>query len=168
MKFNFKNIGIYQLIANKISRHWNKIVSPTFRIKSNIGKVLFWLLGGFLVFLAMNKFLTFLLYYLSKFLLPSTRRREGFEGKKELLLLHMDGCYYCKKLMPEWTKFLGINDTSIQPRAVEKEEDRSLVKKYNVTGFPTILLLDENGAKLKTYEGERTASGLLNFCKQHD
>ena len=70
--------------------------------------------------------------------------------------------------MPEWTKFLGINDTSIQPRAVEKEEDRSLVKKYNVTGFPTILLLDENGAKLKTYEGERTASGLLNFCKQHD
>ena len=163
MKFNFKNI---QSITNKISRHWNKIVSPTFRIKSNIGKVLFWLLGGFLVFLAMHLFLTF--YYLSKFLLPSTRRREGFEGKKELLLLHMDGCYYCKKLMPEWTKFLGINDTSIQPRAVEKEEDRSLVKKYNVTGFPTILLLDENGVKLKTYEGERTASGLLNFCKQHD
>ena len=28
--------------------------------------------------------------------------REGYEGQKELLLLHMDGCQHCVKLMPHW------------------------------------------------------------------
>ena len=110
------------------------------------------------------QFLLFLglLFYLSyKFFI----QREGFEGRKELLLLHMEGCPHCVKLMPEWKKFVGMNNTSILPRAVEKDEDRSIVKKYNVTGFPTILLLDKNGIKLETYEGPRTAEGLLNFLR---
>ena len=30
---------------------------------------------------------------------------EGFKGRKSLLLLHMEGCGHCEKLMPEWDKF---------------------------------------------------------------
>lgn len=94
-----------------------------------------------------------------------TRTREGFDGPKELLLLHMNGCGHCEKLMPEWKKFVANNDTNIKTRDVEMNEDPDLIKKHNVKGFPTILLLGENGKKLDTYDGPRTSDGLLNYCK---
>ena len=77
--------------------------------------------------------------------------KEGFKGRKSLLLLHMEGCGHCEKLMPEWDKFAEMNNTSIKAKSVENNDDRALVKRYGVKGFPTILLLDSNGEKLKTY-----------------
>jgi thiol-disulfide isomerase/thioredoxin len=93
--------------------------------------------------------------------------REGYDGTKELLLLHMNGCGHCKKLMPEWDEFVANNDSGIKTRAVEVNEDPSLAKKHGVTGFPTILLLGENGDKVDTYDGERTAEGLASYCNQN-
>ena len=100
-------------------------------------------------------------------LLTTVSKLEGFEGRKTLLLLHMEKCPHCVELMPEWNKFTKMNDTSIQTKSVEMNEDKSLVKKYDVEGFPTILLLNSNGDKIKTYEGPRTAEGLLEFCRQN-
>lgn len=100
-------------------------------------------------------------------LLTTVSKIEGFEGRKTLLLLHMERCPHCVELMPEWKKFTKMNDTSIQTKSVEMNEDKSLVKKYDVEGFPTILLLNSNGDKIKTYEGPRTAEGLLEFCRQN-
>jgi len=94
-------------------------------------------------------------------------RQEGYTGKKSLLLLHMEGCSHCVKLMPEWDKFTNMNNTSITAKAVEKDDDRALVKRYGVQGFPTILLLDSNGKKLDTYSGDRNAQGLLAYCQQN-
>jgi len=93
--------------------------------------------------------------------------KEGFKGRKSLLLLHMEGCPHCVKLMPEWDKFTKMNNTSITTKAVEKDDDRALVKRYGVEGFPTILLLDSNGKKLDTYNGPRNAQGLLDYCQQN-
>ena len=93
--------------------------------------------------------------------------KEGFKGRKSLLLLHMEGCGHCKKLMPEWDKFAEMNNTSIVTKSVEKDDDRALVKRYGVEGFPTILLLDSNGKKLDTYGGPRNAKGLLDYCQQN-
>ena len=92
---------------------------------------------------------------------------EGFEGAKEMLLLHMNGCGHCERLMPEWKKFINNNNTNIKTRAVEMSEDPALMDKYKVNGFPTILLLGENGKKLDTYDGDRTADGLLSYCNKH-
>jgi thiol-disulfide isomerase/thioredoxin len=94
--------------------------------------------------------------------------KEGFKGRKSLLLLHMEGCPHCVKLMPEWDKFTQMNNTSIITKAVEKDDDRALVKRYGVEGFPTILLLDSNGKKLDTYSGARNAQGLLDYCQQNN
>jgi protein disulfide-isomerase A6 len=101
-------------------------------------------------------------------LLKSHVKKEGFKGRKALLLLHMEGCPHCVKLMPEWDKFTEMNDTSIATKSVEKDEDRSLVKRYGVEGFPTILLVDSNGDKIKTYNGPRTSQGLLDFCHKNN
>ena len=85
----------------------------------------------------------------------------------EFLLLHMNGCGYCKKMMPEWDKFVGGNTSKITPKMVERKEDPSLMDKYNVTSFPTILLVDSKGDKIKSYEGDRTALGFQKFCDSH-
>ena len=95
---------------------------------------------------------------------------EGF-GTGEpttLLLLHMNGCGHCKKLMPEWDNFMRNNNNSgLIIKSVEMDEDPSLAKRYNVEGLPTILLLDENGEKIETYEGERTASALTEYANRY-
>ena len=94
--------------------------------------------------------------------------RESFEGQKELLLLHMEGCPHCVKLMPHWTGASQENSTGITMRAVEHKQGDgpALCKKHNVTGFPTILLLG-GGEKIKTYDGPRTKPGLLGFLNQN-
>ena len=45
--------------------------------------------------------------------------------------------------------------------------DKQIAEKYSVQGFPTILLLDNNGNKLKEYDGARTADALTEFVRQH-
>ena len=120
------------------------------------------LLTGFLI--------SVIVFSLVGYVLSLTRNgstKEGFKGRKSLLLLHMEGCGHCEKLMPEWDKFTKMNNTSITTKAVEKDDDRALVKRYGVEGFPTILLLDSNGKKLDTYNGPRNAQGLLDYCQQN-
>jgi len=120
------------------------------------------LLTGFLI--------SVIVFSLVGYVLSLTRNgstKEGFKGRKSLLLVHMEGCGHCEKLMPEWDKFTKMNNTSITTKAVEKDDDRALVKRYGVEGFPTILLLDSNGKKLDTYSGDRNAQGLLAYCQQN-
>jgi thiol-disulfide isomerase/thioredoxin len=96
-------------------------------------------------------------------------QKEGFKGRKELLLLHMEGCPHCVELMPKWKQFVKENNTSILPKDVERSNDKdNLADKYGVKGFPTILLLDENGVKFDKYNGDRTVAGLLEYCKKHN
>jgi thiol-disulfide isomerase/thioredoxin len=91
--------------------------------------------------------------------------REGFEPASEILLLHMKGCPHCTKFIPEWEKFVSKNKSGIKARAIERQENPALMKKHNVTGFPTVLLVDSKGDKVKEYKGPRTTEGLLSFCK---
>lgn len=90
---------------------------------------------------------------------------EGYEGKKELLLLHMEGCPHCEIFLPHWQAASNENKSGIKMRAVERKEPggEDLSKKYNVSGYPTILLVGNNGNKIKSYSGNRDKVGLLNF-----
>ena len=93
---------------------------------------------------------------------------EGYEGQKELLLLHMDGCPHCVKLMPHWDAAVKENNTSIKMRALEHKEGDgpALCKKHKVTGFPTMMLLS-GGEKVKSYSGARTKGGILDFLHKN-
>jgi len=42
-----------------------------------------------------------------------------------------------------------------------------MMTRYNISGFPTILLLDENNNKLKELEGPRTLAGLNAMIRNH-
>tara|TARA_Y100000590_G_C15469894_1_gene919761 strand:- start:307 stop:687 length:381 start_codon:yes stop_codon:yes gene_type:complete len=114
--------------------------------------------------------LLFLLYTILKKIFPTFRIPyiEGFESKpSELVFYHMDGCGHCKKMKPEWDQFVKNNTTSIATRSVEQGEARDEVTKHGITGFPTLLLLDSDGNKLDTYDGDRTATALESYLNQH-
>ena len=93
---------------------------------------------------------------------------EGLANQKEFVLVHMTGCGHCKTLMPEWKSAEKDNNTDITMRAVEMNEGDGpeLCKKHNITGFPTMILL-ENGEKVADYNGERNKDGLLKFLQGH-
>ncbi len=100
--------------------------------------------------------------------------REGFESspstvmqdianKKVLLLVSRSDCVHCKNLKPAWTKaaakqpdkMVAIDATDSSNPAVEK-----LLSKLNVTGYPSIFIMD-NGEVVRPYEGGRTEQDLL-------
>jgi thiol-disulfide isomerase/thioredoxin len=94
-------------------------------------------------------------------------KKEGFDGQKELVLVHMEGCPHCVTLLPKWANAAKENKTDINMRSVEMNEGDGpeLCKKHDISGFPSILLLGGDGEKLEDYNGERTKDGILGFLK---
>ena len=72
-------------------------------------------------------------------------------------------------MMPEWEKCKKQNNTGIKIVDYEMNttKGKDLVKKHNINGFPTIILI-ENGKKLDTYDGERKSESILEFMKNAD
>ena len=90
---------------------------------------------------------------------------ENFENEKskKLVYFYMNGCGHCEKFSPIWEKFSNNNKSSIKTYKLERTEAGDKIKKYDVKGFPTILLLGENNEKIKEYDGSRTEDALIQF-----
>jgi thioredoxin 1 len=93
---------------------------------------------------------------------------EGFHDVshgKRVILFHWKDCGHCKKMMPEWQRFVKLNgnNSKVKIETVEKDDAPDLVQKYNVQGFPTIIAIN-NGKKVKEFEGERTVDDLQRFA----
>ena len=108
-------------------------------------------------------------------------KKEGFESKPaslekdleggdKLVLFYADWCGHCKKMMPEWQKFQkefngkeGINIINVE------SEDKSIMKKHGIDGFPTIKYCPSglnNPNDTQLYEGDRTFDGLVAFFNE--
>lgn len=94
------------------------------------------------------------------------RQCEGFGDKKQLVYLSMNGCPHCVKMTPEWKAAKAQNKTDVVMTDYERGSTKGgeLCKKYGVTGFPTILLL-QGGKKKDIYKGERTKGGIMSYLK---
>ena len=115
------------------------------------------------VFLILS--LLFLLYVLIKITFFKRRNNiEGLSNDKEFVLVYMNGCGHCNRLMPEWESAAKENKSGIKMRAVEMNENDGpeLCKKYNINGFPTMMVLN-NGNKVNDYNGKRNKNDLLEF-----
>ena len=93
--------------------------------------------------------------------------KEGNSNGKTMVLCHWKDCGHCKRMMPEWDKLEANHGTTLTVKKVEKDEDPALMKKHSVKGFPTILLLDRNGNKIKQYEGDRTFDAMKSFAEEN-
>lgn len=87
---------------------------------------------------------------------------ENFGNPTTLSYYYMENCGHCKRFNPEWDTFVQNYTGPVRLRKVEMNEAGSDLEKYNINGFPTVIVVDENGDK-KDYDGTRTSEGLTNF-----
>ena len=59
-----------------------------------------------------------------------------------------------------------INGQKVSIQLIEGDKNRELMKQYNISGFPTILLMLSNGKKVK-YNGNRSYDDLVVFLREN-
>ena len=87
---------------------------------------------------------------------------ENFSNPKTCTYYYMNNCGYCDKFTPEWDKFVAGYSGPVVLQKKERQEAGDELNKYNVEGFPTVILCDENGDH-KEFNGDRTSEGLNQF-----
>jgi thiol-disulfide isomerase/thioredoxin len=96
---------------------------------------------------------------------------EGFQGAGPLVVIcKADWCGHCKKAAPEFQKLTSAspialsNGTQASVKILDADQDKEEIKKYNVRGYPSILIV--NGSDTTEYPGERTYDGVIEFLNQ--
>lgn len=109
--------------------------------------------------------------------------REGFEASptdfnnnvgsgKKLVWFYANWCGHCKKMGGAWDSAANTVNTTENKKMIKidlgdskNDEQQLIVKKYNITGYPTIHLLN-NGEIEETYNGGRSKSDFVGFCNK--
>lgn len=93
---------------------------------------------------------------------------EGFtDSSKAVVICKADWCGHCKKAAPEFNKLLSASPITLKDgtkatvKILDADKDKSELSKYQVRGFPTVLVV--SGGQTTEYPGERTSEGVINF-----
>ncbi|KAI0512366.1 hypothetical protein KFK09_013005 [Dendrobium nobile] len=73
-------------------------------------------------------------------------------------------CGHCKKLAPEWKKAATNLKGKVKLGHVDCDAEKSLMSRFNVQGFPTILVFGADKESPFPYEGARAASAIESFA----
>ena len=87
---------------------------------------------------------------------------ENFGNPTSCTYYYMTNCGHCKTFTPEWDKFVQNYTGKIVFKKVEMNQAGKDIEKYNIKGFPTVLIMDEAG-ETKEYDGPRTSDGLKKY-----
>jgi thiol-disulfide isomerase/thioredoxin len=98
---------------------------------------------------------------------------EGFENVsgRSIVICKADWCGHCKTAMPEFQKLLQASPITLKDgtkatvKILDADKDKSEISKYNIKGFPTVLIVD--GGQTTEYPGERTMDGILGFMNSN-
>jgi protein disulfide-isomerase A1 len=74
-------------------------------------------------------------------------------------------CGHCKALQPEYDAAATKLKGQIVVAKIDCDANRGAAEKNEIQGFPTIKLF-KNGKAYKEYEGERTATAIVNWVKK--
>lgn len=88
------------------------------------------------------------------------------KSTKEIMVeFYAPWCGHCKKLAPEYEAAaieLKEKDKSLRLAKVDCIANAAVCQKFNVTGYPTLKHF-EGGVEGRSFNGERTAKGLVSF-----
>jgi len=87
---------------------------------------------------------------------------ENFGNPASCTYYYMTNCGHCKSFTPEWDAFVAKYKGPVKMKKVEMNDAGSDLQKYKIDGFPTVLIIDENG-DTETYDGPRTTDGLMSY-----
>ncbi|KAH1081733.1 hypothetical protein J1N35_021494 [Gossypium stocksii] len=73
-------------------------------------------------------------------------------------------CGHCKRLAPEWKRAANNLKGKVKLGHVDCDSEKSLMSRFNVQGFPTILVFGADKDSPVSYEGARTASAIESFA----
>lgn len=73
-------------------------------------------------------------------------------------------CGHCKKLAPEWKKAANSLKGQVKLGHVNCDEEKSLMSRFKVQGFPTIMVFGADKESPFPYEGARTAPAIESFA----
>ncbi|KAI4305726.1 hypothetical protein L6164_029074 [Bauhinia variegata] len=73
-------------------------------------------------------------------------------------------CGHCKRLAPEWKKASINLKGKVKLGHVDCDAEKSLMSRFNVQGFPTILVFGADKDTPIPYDGARTASAIESFA----
>lgn len=93
---------------------------------------------------------------------------EATDKPYTLIFFYMERCGHCKEFRPTWQQFTelvksGKAATKKVCLAEMSSEQDAIVRAYNITGFPTVLLVNNTRGTSKTFNGPRTVEGLNTF-----
>jgi thiol-disulfide isomerase/thioredoxin len=97
--------------------------------------------------------------------------REGFndDNMAKLKLFYANWCGYCTEFKPifdgELKDLILSSNIPVKLEAIDSDKNKELANKYNISGFPT-LILEVNNNLIK-YEGKRDARNIIEFIKMH-
>lgn len=89
--------------------------------------------------------------------------------RAELVFLYMDGCTWCDKFRPVWDELVSKHgehlesDMGVKLVSYERSDAAAEPLMTHVRGFPTILLVKDDGKDVVTFEDDRTVASLLAF-----
>lgn len=94
---------------------------------------------------------------------------EGFSSGDQFTIYAFiaDWCPHCKSAKPAIEKLQGNSPNNVNVELVNEKDDSSkeLMKKYNVRGFPTIILVTKDG--VVEFEQRVTDENLNSFVKKN-
>ncbi|KAK6919293.1 Thioredoxin domain [Dillenia turbinata] len=73
-------------------------------------------------------------------------------------------CGHCKKLAPEWKKASNNLKGKVKLGHVDCDAEKSLMSRFNVKGFPTILVFGADKDSPFPYDGPRVAGAIESFA----
>jgi thioredoxin-related protein len=107
-----------------------------------------------------------------------TSQKEGFSIKKHNLVKNiadekleernfifcsLNGCPHCENAKDEWEKVVKKNKTDVKLCLVERNDNPEFMEKLDIEGYPTFVVVDENGDKINEYNGPRNSKAMLLF-----
>ena len=143
---------------NKIMNHKINSIQNLFKPK-NLPTVLL------LLFILLLLFYVYKTYFKEGFDLEPAKLEDEIKEGKKLVLFYADWCGHCKKVKPIWDDAAKTVNKEDENKMIkincggDSEEEKEIMKKYNIDGYPTILIF-ENG-KPTMYDDERTKESFI-------
>ncbi|KAH0854720.1 hypothetical protein HID58_057754 [Brassica napus] len=75
-------------------------------------------------------------------------------------------CGHCKKLAPEWKKAAKNLKGKVKLGHVNCDVEQSIMSRFKVQGFPTIMVFGADKSSPYAYEGARSASAIESFATE--
>lgn len=95
-------------------------------------------------------------------------------GECVVALFYADWCGHCKKFKPEFETAMKQLNGQLNKKGkklrlvkVDCDAEKELAKKYDISGYPTVKILEDNGT-IAEYGGERSFEGLRKYLVSDD